>query len=83
MPFTAYSVKGIIGNERISEAHKTSLCGSSQESTTLCMLTDTCYQSNPLVADISIDMTEEEREIARSTPCGWPQPVDKTRPEAL
>jgi len=39
-------------------------------STILCMLPDTGerYLSTPLFADISADMTEEERSIARSTP---------------
>ena len=39
-------------------------------STILCMLPDTGerYLSTPLFADIPIDMTEEEQEIARSTP---------------
>jgi cysteine synthase len=46
-------------------------------STILCMLPDTGerYLSTPLFADIPIDMTEEELEIARSTPSGWLQPV--------
>ena len=44
-----------------------------QGSTVLCMLPDTGerYLSTPLFADVSIDMTEEEQEIARSTPSGW------------
>jgi cysteine synthase A len=44
-------------------------------STILCMLPDTGerYLSTPLFADISIDMTEEEVGIARSTPGGWLQ----------
>jgi cysteine synthase A len=44
-------------------------------STILCMLPDTGerYLSTPLFADISIDMTEEELEISRSTPSGWLQ----------
>jgi cysteine synthase len=44
-------------------------------STILCMLPDTGerYLSTPLFADIAIDMTEEERDIARSTPGGWLQ----------
>jgi len=39
-------------------------------STILCMLPDTGerYLSTPLFADVSVDMTEEEWEIARSTP---------------
>ena len=42
-------------------------------STILCMLPDTGerYLSTPLFADISIDMTEEELEIAHSTPSCW------------
>jgi cysteine synthase A len=45
-------------------------------STILCMLPDTGerYLSTPLFADISVDMTEEELEIARSTPSHWLQP---------
>jgi len=41
-------------------------------STILCMLPDTGerYLSTPLLADISIDMTEEELEISNSTPSG-------------
>jgi cysteine synthase len=41
-------------------------------STILCMLPDTGerYLSTPLFADVSIDMTEEELEISRSTPSG-------------
>ncbi len=40
--------------------------------TILCMLPDTGerYLSTPLFADVSIDMTEEELEISRSTPSG-------------
>ena len=39
-------------------------------STILCMLPDTGerYLSTPLFADVSVDMNEEEWEIARSTP---------------
>src|ERR1700743_2878643 len=46
-------------------------------STILCMLPDTGerYLSTPLFADVSIDMTEEEVEISRSTPSGWLQPA--------
>jgi cysteine synthase A len=46
-------------------------------STILCMLPDTGerYLSTPLFADISIDMTDEEREISHSTPSGWVQPA--------
>jgi cysteine synthase len=46
-------------------------------STILCMLPDTGerYLSTPLFADISIDMTEEELQISRSTPSGWLQPA--------
>jgi len=46
-------------------------------STILCMLPDTGerYLSTPLFADVSVDMTEEELEIARSTPSGWLQPA--------
>jgi cysteine synthase A len=44
-----------------------------QGSTILCMLPDTGerYLSTPLFADVSIDMTEEEQEIAHSTPSCW------------
>jgi cysteine synthase A len=46
-------------------------------STILCMLPDTGerYLSTPLFADVSVDMTEEELEISRSTPSGWLQPA--------
>jgi cysteine synthase len=46
-------------------------------STILCMLPDTGerYLSTPLFADVSVDMTEEEQQIARSTPSGWLQPA--------
>ena len=46
-------------------------------STILCMLPDTGerYLSTPLFADISIDMTEEELQISRSTPSGWLPPT--------
>ena len=46
-------------------------------STILCMLPDTGerYLSTPLFAGISVDMTEEELEISRSTPSGWLQPA--------
>jgi cysteine synthase A len=46
-------------------------------STILCMLPDTGerYLSTPLFADISVDMTEEELQISRSTPSGWLQPT--------
>ncbi len=39
-------------------------------STILCMLPDTGerYLSTPLFADVSVDMTEEEMAISRSTP---------------
>jgi cysteine synthase A len=42
-------------------------------STILCMLPDTGerYLSTPLFADVSVDMTEEELEIAHSTPSCW------------
>jgi cysteine synthase A len=45
-------------------------------STILCMLPDTGerYLSTPLFADIPEGMTDEELEIARSTPSGWLQP---------
>ena len=45
--------------------------------TILCMLPDTGerYLSTPLFADVSIDMTEEELEISRSTPSGQLQPT--------
>jgi cysteine synthase A len=47
-----------------------------QGATILCMLPDTGerYLSTPLFADISIDMTEEEQEIAHSTPGCWLPP---------
>ena len=50
-----------------------------QGSTILCMLPDTGerYLSTPLFADIPIDMTEDETEIARSTPGGWVAPPAK------
>ena len=43
------------------------------QSTILCMLPDTGerYLSTPLFADVSVDMTEEEVEIAHSTPTCW------------
>jgi cysteine synthase A len=46
-------------------------------STILCMLPDTGerYLSTPLFADVPIDMTEEELEIAHSTPGAWVQPA--------
>jgi cysteine synthase len=46
-------------------------------STVLCMLPDTGerYLSTPLFADVSVDMTEEELEISRSTPGQWLQPA--------
>jgi cysteine synthase len=46
-------------------------------STVLCMLPDTGerYLSTPLFADVSVDMTEEEVEISRSTPGAWLQPA--------
>ncbi len=42
-------------------------------STILCMLPDTGerYLSTPLFADVSVDMTEEEKAIAHSTPSCW------------
>ncbi len=45
-------------------------------STVLCMLPDTGerYLSTPLFADISVDMTPEEEEIAHSTPGCWLPP---------
>ena len=45
-------------------------------STVLCMLPDTGerYLTTPLFAEIPIDMTAEEIEIARSTPAAWVQP---------
>ncbi len=45
-------------------------------STILCMLPDTGerYLSTPLFADISVDMTPEEEEIAHSTPGCWLPP---------
>ena len=41
------------------------------------MLPDTGerYLTTPLFADISVDMTEEEQEIARSTPAAWVTPA--------
>jgi cysteine synthase len=53
------------------------VCAEAPKGTTiLCMLPDTGerYLSTPLFADIPVDMTEEEIEIARSTPSGWIQP---------
>jgi cysteine synthase A len=49
-------------------------------STILCMLPDTGerYLSTPLFADVSVDMTEEEWEIARSTPGCILQPPQQT-----
>jgi cysteine synthase A len=46
-------------------------------STILCMLPDTGerYLSTPLFADVSVDMTPEELEIAHSTPSAWLQPA--------
>jgi cysteine synthase A len=47
------------------------VCKDAQKGATiLCMLPDTGerYLSTPLFADVSVDMTEEEWEIARSTP---------------
>jgi cysteine synthase A len=46
-------------------------------STILCMLPDTGerYLSTPLFADVSVDMTEEELGISRSTPSAWLQPA--------
>ena len=48
-------------------------------STILCMLPDTGerYLSTPLFADVPVDMTEEELEIAKSTPGGYVQPAAK------
>ena len=48
-----------------------------QGSTILCMLPDTGerYLSTPLFADVSVDMTPEEEEIAHSTPSAWLQPA--------
>ena len=48
-----------------------------QGSTILCMLPDTGerYLSTPLFADVAVDMTAEEVEIAHSTPGAWLQPV--------
>jgi cysteine synthase A len=44
--------------------------GAAKGATVLCMLPDTGerYLSTPLFADIPADMSEEEREISRSTP---------------
>ncbi len=46
-------------------------------STILCMLPDTGerYLSTPLFADVAVDMTPEEQEIAHSTPSAWLQPA--------
>src|ERR1022692_1525653 len=46
-------------------------------STILCMLPDTGerYLSTPLFADVAVDMTEEEQEIAHSTPSCWLKPA--------
>ncbi len=46
-------------------------------STILCMLPDTGerYLSTPLFADVSVDMTEEEVAISRSTPGFWMEPA--------
>jgi cysteine synthase A len=48
-----------------------------QGATILCMLPDTGerYLSTPLFADVSVDMTEEEIGISRSTPSFWLQPA--------
>jgi cysteine synthase len=45
--------------------------------TILCMLPDTGerYLSTPLFVDVSVDMTEDELQISRSTPGGWLQPT--------
>jgi len=45
--------------------------------TVLCMLPDTGerYLSTPLFADIPVNMTEEELEIARSTPGSYIKPA--------
>jgi cysteine synthase A len=49
-----------------------------QGATVLCMLPDTGerYLSTPLFADIPVDMTPEEVEIAHSTPSLWLQPAE-------
>ena len=46
-------------------------------STMLCMLPDTGerYLTTPLFADVSVDMTPEEVEIAHSTPSSWLSPA--------
>jgi cysteine synthase A len=46
-------------------------------STILCMLPDTGerYLSTPLFADVAVDMTEDEQEIAHSTPSCWLKPA--------
>ena len=43
----------------------------------LCMLPDTGerYLSTPLFAEIAVDMTDEEKEIAHSTPSAWLPPA--------
>jgi cysteine synthase len=54
------------------------VCANASEgSTILCMLPDTGerYLSTPLFADVSVDMTPEELEIAHSTPSAWLQPA--------
>jgi cysteine synthase A len=49
-----------------------------QGATVLCMLPDTGerYLSTPLFADIPVDMTPEELEIAQSTPSAWLHPAE-------
>jgi cysteine synthase A len=49
-----------------------------QGATVLCMLPDTGerYLSTPLFADVPVDMTPEEVEIAHSTPSLWLQPAE-------
>ena len=54
------------------------VCASApQGSIVLCMLPDTGerYLSTPLFAEVSVEMNEEEQEIARSTPSHWLQPA--------
>src|SRR5277367_6143408 len=55
------------------------ICAEAPEgSTVLCMLPDTGerYLSTPLFADIPVDMTPEELEIAKSTPSAQLQPAE-------
>jgi cysteine synthase A len=63
---------GITSGATFSGALK--VCAQAAEgSTILCMLPDTGerYLSTPLFADVAVDMTPEEAEIAHSTPSFW------------